>query len=102
MNIILNPESYVIYCRLSMLSRDGRCKAFDARGDGFVKGEGAGVVVLKPLSRALAARDRIYAVILGTGVNQDGRTPGITSPSRESQEALLRQVCRSAGSPPPT
>ncbi len=99
-NIILNPESYVIYCRLSMLSPDGRCKAFDARGDGFVQGEGAGVVVLKPLSRAIADRDRIYAVILGTGVNQDGRTPGITSPSRESQEELLRQVCGRAGIAP--
>jgi acyl transferase domain-containing protein/NADPH:quinone reductase-like Zn-dependent oxidoreductase len=91
-NVILNPESYVIYSRLSMLSPDGRCMAFDARANGFVKGEGAGIVVLKRLSRAIADKDRIYATILGTGVNQDGRTPGITVPSLESQQDLLRSV----------
>ena len=99
-NIILDPESYVAYCRMSMLSPDGRCMAFDARGNGFVKSEGAGLVVLKPLSSAIADRDRIYALIRGTGVNQDGRTPGITVPSQESQEALLRSVYRQAGISP--
>lgn len=95
-NVILNPESYVIYCRLSMLSRDGRCKAFDARGDGFVKAEGAGVVVLKRLSLALKDQDPIYALIRGSRVNQDGHTPGITVPNRESQERLLKQVYEQA------
>jgi len=99
-NVILDPESYVAYCRMSMLSPDGRCMAFDARGNGFVKSEGAGLVVLKPLSLAIADRDRIYAVIRGTGVNQDGRTPGITVPGQESQEALLRSVYEQAGIAP--
>lgn len=92
-NALLNPDIFVSFCGLSMLSPDGLCKAFDARANGFVRGEGAGIVVLKPLSRAIADKDRIYAVIRGTGINQDGRTPGITVPSKEAQETLIRQVC---------
>src|SRR5262249_19366852 len=77
-------------------SPDGRCHAFGARANGFVRSEGGGVVVLKPLSQALADGDRIYAVIRGTAVNQDGRTPGITVPGQKAQEALLRQACQDA------
>ena len=69
------------FCYASMLSRDGRCKSFDARADGYGRTEGAAVVVLKPLSRAICDGDRVYAVILGTAVNQDGHTSGITVPS---------------------
>ena len=83
-----------------MLSPEGRCKAFDAGAGGFVRSEGAGMVVLKPLAQALADGDRVYAVIRGTATNQDGRTPGMTVPSQEAQEALLREACRSAGVDP--
>src|SRR5262249_12925593 len=94
------PNGYVGFSRLSMLSPDGRCKAFDARANGFVRGEGAGMLVLKPLALALADHDRIYALIRATGVNQDGRTPGMTVPSLESQAALVRDCCRLAGISP--
>src|SRR5579884_2780128 len=99
-NALLLPDWYVGFSRLGMLSPDGRCHAFDAAANGFVRGEGAGMIVLKPLSRALADKDRIYAVIRGTAVNQDGRTPGLTVPSQEAQEALLRQAYQNAGVPP--
>jgi thioester reductase-like protein len=98
--VLLSVGPYLGFSRLAMLSPDGRCKAFDARANGFVRGEGAGMVVLKPLSRALADRDPIYAVIRGSASNQDGRTPGLTVPSQESQAALLREACRSAGVAP--
>ena len=68
--------------------------------DGYVRGEGAGVVVLKPLARALADGDPIYAVIRGSAVNQDGRSNGLTAPSREAQEAVLRAAYRRAGVAP--
>jgi len=75
-----------------MISRSGRCHAFDSRADGFVCGEGAGAVVLKRLDRALADGNVIHGVILGDGMNQDGRTNGITAPSAPAQEALERAV----------
>ena len=68
----------------------GRCFAFDERADGYVRGEGGGVVILKPLAQALADGDRIRAVIRGTGVNSDGRTIGLSLPSEAAQAALLR------------
>ena len=99
-NALLLPDWYVGFCRMGMLSPEGRCRAFDAGASGFVRSEGAGMVVLKPLARALADGDRVYAVIRGTAMNQDGRTPGMTVPSQEAQEALLRQACRDAGVAP--
>ncbi len=99
-NVIVTPGTYVAFSAATMLSRQGVCRAFDADADGFVRGEGAGMVLLKPLSKAIADGDRIYALILGTAVNQDGRTPGITMPDQGQQEALLREVCRQAGVEP--
>jgi acyl transferase domain-containing protein/NAD(P)-dependent dehydrogenase (short-subunit alcohol dehydrogenase family)/aryl carrier-like protein len=99
-NALLLPDSYIGFSRLGMLSPDGRCKAFDAEANGFVRGEGAGMVLLKPLAQARADGDRIYAVIRGAAVNQDGRTPGMTVPSQDAQEALLRDACRNAGVSP--
>ena len=99
-NALLAPGMYLAFCTINMLSPDGRCKAFDARANGFVRSEGAGMVVLKSLSAAQAAGDRIYALIRGTGTNQDGRTPGMTVPSQTSQEKLIRHVCRKAGIDP--
>lgn len=92
-NIMTRPEYPVAMCKGGFLAKDGRSKSFDARADGYGRGEGAGVVVLKPLSAALQDKDNIYALIRGSGVNQDGRTNGITVPNAESQAALIRQVC---------
>lgn len=96
-NIMYRPENPISMCKGGFLAKDGRCKSFDARADGYGRGEGAGIVVLKPLSQALRDQDNIYALIRGTGVNQDGRTNGITVPNPEAQESLVRQVCRDAG-----
>src|SRR5262245_17221324 len=96
-NVMLTPDVTITFSRASMLSPDGRCKAFDARANGYVRGEGAGIVILKLLSRALLDRDRIHAVIRSTAVNQDGHTSTITVPSRDAQIAMLRQACARAG-----
>lgn len=86
------PNFYVYSNRANMLSPTGRCHAFDDRADGFVPGEGAGVVILKRLEEAVADGDYIYGVIKGTAVNQDGFTNGITAPSAKSQERLEQTV----------
>ncbi len=86
--------------KAGMLSPAGACKTFDADADGFVPGEGAGVVVLKPYAKALADGDHIEAVILATAMNQDGKTNGITAPSPESQGALEVEVYEKAGISP--
>ena len=83
-----------------MLSPNGRCATFDAAADGFVPGEGTGAVVLKRLDRALADGDHVDAVIVASGVNQDGKTNGITAPSPESQAALIRETYRRNGIDP--
>ncbi|MBD2439001.1 type I polyketide synthase [Nostoc sp. FACHB-110] len=99
-NLILEPVASIFYTKAGLFANDGRCKSFDARANGLVRGEGAGVVVLKPLSRALADGDRIYAVIRGSAVNHDGLTNGVTSPSQKAQEAVLRQAYQAAGVSP--
>ncbi len=101
-NVHLMPELSIGFSKASMLAPDGRCKAFDARADGFVRSEGAAVVILKPLARALADRNRIYAVIRATAVNQDGRTDGITVPNPAAQEANIVSALRLAGISPDT
>ena len=99
-NVILSPAVAMSYTKAGAMAKDGRCKTFDAAADGFVRGEGAGCVVLKPLSRALADGDPVYAVIRGSAVNQDGRTNGLMAPSRQAQEAVLREAYAQAGVPP--
>ena len=99
-NVMLRPESTILECKGGFLSKDARCRTFDASANGYVRAEGAGVVVIRPLSAALAAKDRIVAVIRGTGVNQDGRTSSITVPNGQAQEALIRQVCAATGIDP--
>lgn len=96
-NLMLAPDLTVNFCRAGMLSRDGRCKTFDAEADGYVRSEGCGVVVLKRLSDALQAGDRIHAVIRGSAINQDGRSSGLTAPSGPAQEGVLRDALRDAG-----
>ncbi len=99
-NLILAPEVTVNFSQAGFLAPDGRSKAFDARADGYVRSEGAGVVVLKPLSRAQADGDPIYAVVLGGAVNQDGRSNGLTAPNPQAQERLILTACRDAGVDP--
>ncbi|MFQ5449963.1 MAG: SDR family NAD(P)-dependent oxidoreductase [Nitrospinaceae bacterium] len=99
-NIILSPDTTIALGKGGMLSQDGRCKSFDAGGNGYVRGEGAGIVVLKPLAKALEDKDPIGALVLSTVVNQDGRTPGMPVPDLESQKTLLRKACRQAGIAP--
>ena len=96
-NLILNPYPYMLFCKARMLAVDGRCKTFDAAADGYVRGEGCGVVVLKRLADAVADRDRILAVVRGTAVNQDGRSGGLTVPNGTAQEAVIRRALSAAG-----
>lgn len=99
-NVIFRPETLIAMCKGGFLSRDGRSKSFDARADGYGRGEGAGIVVLKRLGAAQADGDRIHAIIRGTGVNQDGRTDGITVPNGQAQAALITSVCDRNGIDP--
>ncbi|BCK56712.1 type I polyketide synthase [Nocardia wallacei] len=99
-NVMLQPETFVLMCKGSFLAADGRCKSFDAAADGYGRGEGAGMVVLKKLDAAVRDGDRIYAVVKGTGSNQDGRTTAITVPNVDSQAALAQTVCDRSGLAP--
>src|SRR5712692_889292 len=99
-NLILSPAITINFTKAGAMAPDGRCKAFDARANGYVRSEGAGLVVLKPLSRALADGDPIYAVIRGSAVNQDGRSNGLMAPNPLAQEAVLREAYRRAGVSP--
>ncbi|MDB6137565.1 MAG: eryA [Verrucomicrobiaceae bacterium] len=94
--IMITPGGFIGFSQASMLSPDGHCKAFDASANGFVRGEGAGMVMLKSLKQAIADGDPIHAVILGTAVNQDGHTNGISLPSAEAQARLVRDACLDA------
>src|SRR5271165_2433562 len=98
--VIITPGGFIGFSQASMLSPEGRCKAFDASANGFVRGEGAGVVLLKRLSRAVADGDRIHGLIIGTALNQDGHTNGISLPSAEAQARLVRDACADAGIAP--
>ena len=96
-NLLLQTQVFEGFAKSGFLSPDGHCRAFDAQANGYVRGEGAGIVVLKRLSRALADGDSIYAVVRGGAINQDGRTNGLTAPSGPAQEAVLRAAYRHAG-----
>jgi myxalamid-type polyketide synthase MxaE and MxaD len=99
-NLILSPAIAINFTKAGAMAPDGRCKAFDARANGYVRSEGAGVVVLKPFSKALADGDPIYAVIRGSAVNQDGRSNGLMAPNPLAQEAVLREAYRQAAVSP--
>ncbi len=91
-NVILNPALTITFCKAGMLSPEGHCKTFDASADGFVRGEGCGVVILKRLTDAKRDNNRILAIIDGSGINQDGEGAGLTVPNQNAQEALLHKV----------
>ena len=99
-NMILLPNGNIFFSKAGALSPDGRCKTFDHRANGIVRSEGAGILVLKPLKRAIADGDRIRAVIHGSAINQDGRSNGLMAPNGLAQEALLRQAYGNAGVDP--
>lgn len=96
-SLVTSPTQYIANTRAGMLSPDGRCAAFSEGANGFVQGEGCGVALLKPLDRALAEGDRIYAVIKASGINQDGRSNGITAPNGLAQRDLLARVHAESG-----
>jgi acyl transferase domain-containing protein/acyl-CoA synthetase (AMP-forming)/AMP-acid ligase II/acyl carrier protein len=99
-NLVLSPAFAINFSKAGAMSPDGRCKPFDDRANGYVRAEGAGVVVLKPLSKALADQDPVYGVIRGGAVVQDGRSNGIMAPNPAAQEAVLRAAYDKAGIEP--
>jgi acyl transferase domain-containing protein/NADPH:quinone reductase-like Zn-dependent oxidoreductase/acyl carrier protein len=96
-NVMLSPETTVSLSQAHMLSPDGKSKAFDARADGFARAEGCGMLALKTLKQAEADGDRIFAVIRGTAINQDGASSSLTAPNGPAQEALMRDALKDAG-----
>ncbi|WP_221077537.1 beta-ketoacyl synthase N-terminal-like domain-containing protein, partial [Burkholderia pseudomallei] len=99
-SLMLRPDASVAFSRARMLAADGRSKPFSASADGYGRGEGAGAVVLKRLSDARRDGDRIVAIVLGSAVNHNGQSNGITAPSAPAQEALIRQAIEAAGVAP--
>jgi len=96
-NLANSPEPYIWMSNVNFLSPDSRCHSFDHRANGYARGEGLGVIVLKRISDAVRDGSTIRAVIRSAGSNEDGRTPGITQPSRKAQENLIRETYRKAG-----
>ncbi|KAF6790728.1 polyketide synthase [Colletotrichum sojae] len=99
-NLLLNPDPFIVMSGLGVLGADGRCFAWDSRANGYGRGEGIATLLLKPLRCAVADGDPVHAVIRETAVNQDGKTPTITSPSSEAQEELIRVCYQRAGLDP--
>ncbi len=99
-NLMLSPAGHLVLCRGRVLSPEGRCKSFAADADGYARGEGCGVVVLRRLADALADGDRVLAVIRGSAVNQDGPSSGLTVPNGAAQEAVVREALAFAGLEP--
>lgn len=95
-NLIMTPTRHIQYSKMGMLSRDGKCRAFGEGAEGFVMGEGAGAVLLKPLSQAIRDNDHIYGVIRGTAVNSGGRTSGFTVPNPNAQAELITSALNQA------
>ena len=95
-NLILAPEITISFSKYGMMSTDGRCKTFDASANGYVRGDGCGVLILKRLSDALNDGDRILALIRGSAVNQDGRSTGLTAPNGLAQRAVIRQALKNS------
>ncbi|HEV7655224.1 MAG TPA: amino acid adenylation domain-containing protein [Mycobacteriales bacterium] len=99
-NLILTPHVTRVFRRAGMLAPDGRCKTFDAAADGYVRAEGCGVVVLKPLAAARRDGDRVLAVVRGSAVNSDGLSNGLTAPNGTAQRQVLRRALADAGVAP--
>lgn len=95
-NLMLSPDISIMLSKTGVLSPSGHCKTLDARADGFVRGEGAGIVVLKPVSK-LSPSDRIYAVIRGSAINHNGHNEWIMASNAEAQEMVIRDACGRCG-----
>lgn len=95
-NAILSPEAWILTCKLRALAPDGRCKTFDAAADGYGRGEGCGVLVLRRLSDAVLAGDNILAVLRGSAVNHNGTSGGLTVPNAQAQEQVIRAALADA------
>ena len=96
-NLFFLPDSTAVLSKMSFLSHDSKCFSFDHRANGYARGEGFGVIIIKLLSEAVKDEDMIRAVIRSTGSNQDGRTPGITQPSQDFQQRLIEKTYEKAG-----
>ncbi len=101
-NLMLNPGPTIFFCKVGALAPDGRCKTFDAAANGYVRGEGCGIIILKRLSDALSGGDPIIAVIKGSAVNHDGPSGGLTVPNGKAQTMLIRQALENAAIPAPS
>lgn len=99
-NLILSPSLTIYFCKLRALSPSGTCRTFDAAADGYVRGEGCGMVVLKRLADAEAAGDEVLAIIRGSAVNHGGRSGGITIPNGPAQQEVIRRALAESGLPP--
>jgi acyl transferase domain-containing protein len=99
-NVILNPEISMMFAKAGMLSEDGRCKSFSQNANGYVRGEGGGVVIIKSLSQAIKDGNQIHAIIKGSGVNHGGRATSLTAPNPKAQASLLIDTYRRAGVDP--
>ena len=99
-NMLLLPTIMVGFSKGGFMSSEGRCKSFDGSADGYVRGEGAGLVLLKPLSQAQADGDDIYGTILSSAVNQDGLSNGLAAPNPQAQSAVLREAYQKVGIDP--
>jgi acyl transferase domain-containing protein/acyl-CoA synthetase (AMP-forming)/AMP-acid ligase II/NADP-dependent 3-hydroxy acid dehydrogenase YdfG/NADPH:quinone reductase-like Zn-dependent oxidoreductase/acyl carrier protein len=99
-NLILAPSVTMSLSKVGMMAPDGRCKAFDERANGYVRSEGAGLLLLKSLSKAKADGDVIYAVVRGSATNQDGHSSAIAAPNGEAQQRVVRSACEKAGISP--
>lgn len=96
-NALVSPETFVLLSKAGALSRQGKCRAFDASADGYVRAEGCVVLVLKRLADARADGDRVHAIVRGTAVNHDGRSSSLTAPNGRAQEQVMRAALRDAG-----
>ena len=99
-NLIINPDMFVHMSELGFLSPSGKCRSFDAAGDGYARGEGVLALLLKPLEKALESGDPIRSVIRGSRINQDGRTNGITLPSSDAQLQNMMSLYQEYGLSP--
>ncbi|WP_414590455.1 aminotransferase class III-fold pyridoxal phosphate-dependent enzyme [Anabaena sp. CCY 9614] len=95
-SLMLTPDMTITFSQARMMAPDGRCKTFDASANGYVRGEGCGILILKRLSDAIKNSDRILAVIRGSAVNHDGLSNGITAPNGKAQQAVIRQALKNA------